>query len=107
MKVSQIILPNHKRLLEKLGSDIRLARLRRSLTAEQVSQRAVINRLTLARIESCSASVAIGSYLQVLVVLGLEADLANVAENDELGRTLQDLGLSARKRAPSRKKMSK
>lgn len=98
VNLAEIILPQHQRVLTQLGEDIRLARLRRSLTAEQVAERAGISRLTLHRIEHGGAAVAIGAYLQVLVVLGLEQGLAAAAANDVLGRKLQDLGLGSRKR---------
>lgn len=92
------IFPKNLRILESLGNDIRVARLRRNLTAENIAERAGISRLTVHRIENGSPSVAIGSYLQVLVALGLEDGLAKAASVDELGRKLQDLGLSAKKR---------
>jgi hypothetical protein len=43
-----------------------------------------------------------GSYVQVLRVLGLERDLALIAKDDPLGRALQDEALPARRRAPKR-----
>ena len=46
-----------------------------------------------------------GSYLQVLRVLGMEQDLAVVAADDVVGRRLQDAGLPQRERAPRRKKL--
>lgn len=104
MNTEDIILPKHRRLLEGLGGDIRLARLRRSLTAKQVAERAGISRLTQMRIEAGTPSVSIGAYLQVLVILGLEAGLGAAASNDELGRKLQDLGLAARKRVSTKRK---
>lgn len=97
------IFPKHLRILESLGADIRVARLRRSLTAEQVAERAGLSRLTVHRIEQGSPSVAIGSYLQVLVILGLEDGLGKAASVDVLGRRLQDLGLSAQKRVTTKK----
>ncbi len=80
-----------------------MARLRRNLTAEQVAERAGLSRLTVHRIEQGSPSVAIGSYLQVLVILGLEDGLGKAASVDVLGRKLQDLGLSAKKRVTTKK----
>lgn len=98
------LLPKNRRLLENLGENLKLARLRRKLSTTQVAERAGISRATLWSMEKGSANVAIGSYLQVLFVLGLEKDLSKVASDDELGRKLQDAKLSVRKRAP---KMSK
>jgi transcriptional regulator with XRE-family HTH domain len=86
-----------------LGENIQLARLRRKLSAEQVAERAGISRKTLHKIESGSPTVAMGSYLQVLFVLGLQNDLSEVAAMDPLGRKLQDVGLTVAKRAPKRR----
>lgn len=100
-----ILLPKHKKLLKELGENIKLARLRRKFSAEQVSERANISRPTLLSIEKGSESVSIGLYLQVLVVLGLEKDLLLIAKDDELGRKLQDADLSTKNRAPKRSKL--
>lgn len=43
-----------------------------------------------------------GHYMQVLLTLGLERDILKVAADDELGRKLQDIGLSVRRRAGKR-----
>ena len=102
-KRTTVILPQTQRLLNQMGEQIRLARLRRQLTAELVAERAGISRVTLSNIEKGSPSVAIGSYAAVLHALnGMDKDLLLVAKDDELGRKLQDLGLSTRRRAPKR-----
>lgn len=98
-----ILLPKELRILETLGENIKLARLRRKLTAEQVSQRANIGRSTLWHIEKGSDHISIGMYLQVLSVLGLANDLKHIAEDDLLGRKLQDANLISKKRAPKNK----
>ena len=100
MKVEQVILPKNQKILVTLGENLRLARLRRKLTTEQVAERASIGRMTLYKIEQGNPSVAMGSYLQVLFVLGLQNDLSLVAADDQLGRKLQDAGLTVQKRAP-------
>ena len=97
------MLPKIKRILIELGENIRLARLRRKLTTQQVSERAGISRPTLLAIEKGSETVSIGSYLSVLQVLGLEKDLLIVAKDDELGRKLQDAKLGVKNRAPKKK----
>ena len=81
-----------------MGENFRLARLRRNLPSEQVAERAGIARNTLIKIENGNEGVAIGYYLRVLIVLGLEEDLHKVAQDDALGRKLQDAGLIISKR---------
>jgi transcriptional regulator with XRE-family HTH domain len=102
MKTSPAILPKNLKVLKVLGEHIQLARLRRKFSAEQVAERAGISRKTVYNIEQGIPTVAIGSYLQVLFVLGLEQDLSVVAASDPLGRKLQDAGILIRKRAPKR-----
>jgi transcriptional regulator with XRE-family HTH domain len=102
MKIAPAILPKNLKVLKVLGEQIQLARLRRKFSAEQVAERAGISRKTVYNIEQGIPSVAIGSYLQVLFVLGLEQDLSMVAASDPLGRKLQDAGILIRKRAPKR-----
>jgi len=98
-----VILPKTKRILNEMGENIKLARLRRKLSSEQVAERANISRPTLSAIEKGSPSVSIGSYLLVLQVLGLEKDFLLLAKDDELGRKLQDANISIGERAPKRK----
>lgn len=88
-----IILPKFQRILEQMGENIKLARKRRKLTTIEVSERAGINRSTLYQVEKGSPSVSMGTYFNVLRVLGLQDDVLKLAGNDELGRRLQDLEL--------------
>lgn len=90
------------KVLDILGGQIKLARLRRKLSTIQVSERAGISRITLLQIEKGSPSVSMGAYCMVLFVLNLEKDLLEVAADDVLGRKLQDLELTVKKRAPKR-----
>lgn len=96
------ILPKLEDILIRFGENIKLARLRRKLSAEQVSQRAGITRTTLRKIENGSPTVSMAGYIQVLFVLGLENDLLEVANDDELGRKLQDTKLILKKRSPKK-----
>ncbi|MEZ5057878.1 MAG: helix-turn-helix transcriptional regulator [Saprospiraceae bacterium] len=104
-KKKTVLLPRQRRILEALGENIRLARLRRQFSTEQVAERANISRPTLAAIEKGSESVGIGSWLQVLSVLGLDNDLLLVGKDDELGRKLQDAKLTIGRRAPKRSRV--
>jgi transcriptional regulator with XRE-family HTH domain len=98
-----VLLPKHERLLAELGENLRLARLRRRLSAEQVAERADISRSTLHLMESGAPGTSLGKLLQVLVVLGLETDITRLAADDTLGRKLEDARLTAtRQRAPKK-----
>ncbi len=95
--------PKTAEILEQMGEQIKLARLRRHLSAELVAERAGISRATLWNVEKGSPSVAIGIYVAVLHALGnMDSDFLLVAKDDELGRTLQDLELPVRRRAPKK-----
>ena len=88
-----ILLPIPKQIMLELGTNIKLARKRIKLSSEQVAERAGISRSTLWLVEKGSPTVAMGTYLQVLFVLGLEKDLLKVGTDDILGRKLQDAQL--------------
>jgi len=103
MKASVTLLPKHRRVMDRLGENLKLARLRRRLSAELVAQRAGISRATLHKIEKGEPTVAMGSYFMVLNVLGLEEEVEQLAADDEFGRRLQDLGMKTARRAPKRK----
>ena len=105
MRTETALLPKHRRILEGLGEKIRLARLRRKLSAARVAERAGISRNTLHLLEKGSGNTSITTLFQVLVVLGLENDFSKVASDDELGRRLVDANLkSPGSRAPKTKK---
>jgi transcriptional regulator with XRE-family HTH domain len=97
------IFPSLQRILTEMGENIRLARLRRKFSTSIVSARAGIARNTLRAIERGDASVTFSAYANVLHSLGLEKDLRLIARDDELGRKLQDAGLTVKKRAPKLK----
>ena len=94
MKSKKITLfPKYRRMLEKMGENIKLARKRRSYTAIDVASRANIHRETLSKIENGDPSVSMGAYYNLLRVLRLEDDIINIAKNDDFGKKLQDLKL--------------
>ena len=93
------LLPRLTKILDGLGEDIKLARLRRKLSAEQVAERAGISRSTLWQIEKGAPNVSMGYYAQVLFVLGLEKNLSAMVADDVLGRKLQDAEILVKKRA--------
>jgi len=99
---NSILLPKAQKVVSTLGENIKLARLRRKYSTQQVSERANISRPTLLSIEKGNPNVSIGAYVKVLMVLGLEKDIDKVAKDDDLGRRLQDANLIIKERAPKR-----
>jgi transcriptional regulator with XRE-family HTH domain len=101
---TSLLLPTADRIIKEFGNNLKLARLRRKLSVEQIAERAGISRTTLWLVEKGAPSVAMGTYAQVLFVLGLEKDLLKVASDDLLGRKLQDAQLSIKERSPKKKR---
>ena len=100
-KKAVTVFPSTEKILAEMGEQIKLARLRRQLSTELVSERAGISRATLWNVEKGSPSVAIGIYAAVLHALNnLDTDLLLIAKDDEFGRKMQDLNMQVKKRAP-------
>jgi transcriptional regulator with XRE-family HTH domain len=102
-KKSVTIMPKTQKVLETMGNQIKLARLRRKISAKLVAERAGISRTTLVEVEKGSPSVSVGIYAAVLHALnGMDNDLLLIAKDDDLGRKLQDLEMVVKKRAPKK-----
>lgn len=98
--------PAVRRVMRKLGSDVREARLRRNLSMEVVAQRAATSRATLARVEKGDPAVSAGILAAVLQALGLLDELARVADSaeDRLGMEISRQTLRQRASSPRRKR---
>ena len=92
-----ILLPQTNELLIQFGERLRVARLRRRLSAKQVAQRSGMAPMTLRSLEKGGSGVTMGAYLAVMQVLGLEKDLSVLGEADPVGRARQDAQLRGRK----------
>lgn len=89
-----------KRVLRKLGTDLREARQRRRLTMAVVAERAFTSRATLQRIESGDPGVSMGIYAAALQALGLLKGLEELADpsRDAVGQALSSAELPKRVR---------
>lgn len=96
------LLPASELLIQRLGERLRLARLRRRLPAKQLAERAGMSPMTLRSLERGGSGVTIGAYVAVMQALGIERDLDLLAQQDAVGRELQDARLPTRARSPAK-----
>jgi len=84
-----------RRVLRKLGGDIRDARRLRRLPMAVVAERAFTSRSTLERVEQGDPAVGIGIYAGVLQALGLLDSLGDLADpsQDGVGQALAAVDL--------------
>lgn len=92
-----------KQALNKLGKDIRDARLRRRIGTELMAERAGFSRMTLSKVEKGDSGVSIGAYVSALFVLGMLDRLKDIADarHDLTGLMLEE------ERLPKRIRISK
>jgi transcriptional regulator with XRE-family HTH domain len=83
--------------LELLGRRIRLARLRRNLSQDELADRAGVTRKTFGALEQGKETVNIGLLVKVLTVLGYTDRLPEMLAADPLGEEMEEL--HGRKRA--------
>lgn len=74
--------------LEKLGADLRIARLRRGESLRSWAERMGISVPTLQRMEAGDASVGISVYAMCLWLVGRINDFANLADPANDGQAL-------------------
>lgn len=97
-----------RRVLKKLGEDLRDARRRRRIPMQLAADRASISRSTLDKIEKGHEGVAIGAYIRIFFVLGLLQRIDELADIrfDKFGLELDAENLPKRIRL-SKSKMEK
>lgn len=92
--------PKARTALERLGNDVRGARLRRGIAVADLAARAGTSPSTIARLEKGDPGVGIGVLAGILVVLGLVERLADLIDirKDDLGLALASEQLPQRGR---------
>lgn len=81
--------PSEADLLEMLGRQTRLARLRRRLSQDEMADKMGIPRKAYAALETGSETTTIGLLLRALTVLGYPDRLADLLAHDPLGEDLE------------------
>ena len=90
--------------LERLGRNIRIARLRRRLTQGDLAQRVGVSRFVIADVERGKATTGVASHLGALWALGLLSGMREVGnpDRDDEGKALERARMPARARRPQR-----
>jgi transcriptional regulator with XRE-family HTH domain len=83
--------------LELLARRIRLARLRRNISQQEMADRLGVTRKTYVALEQGKETVNIGVLVKVLTVLGYPDRLPDMLASDPLGEELEEI--HGRKRA--------
>lgn len=98
-----ILTPSIRRILQQMGEQIKLARLRRNIPASLIAERSGLGQTTIWQIEKGIPSVSIGAYAKALhAIEGMDKELLRICREDEQGRMIQDASL-VRRRASKRK----
>lgn len=87
--------------VEILGKRLKLARLRRNLTQNDVAERAGISRLTCIGLEGGKPGVSIAALVRYMSVLGYPDRIAGLLEADPIGEDIEQV--HGRKRAGTRR----
>jgi transcriptional regulator with XRE-family HTH domain len=99
MKTSAILSGSEIESLKRLGQSVRLARLRRNLSQEELAERMGVTRLSVIALEKGKPGVAISTVLKALTVMGYTERLGDLLASDPIGDDM-DLVSGRRRAAP-------
>lgn len=89
----RVLFPRQQNILSVFGENLLLACKRRGFTKQMVCERTGFDPKTINKVFAGDAGVAIGTYIKVLAVLGMEDNFAKIAAHDEVGIKLQNIKL--------------
>ncbi|MCL6408441.1 transcriptional regulator, partial [Dickeya dadantii] len=81
----RVLFPKQRRTLTAFGEDLLLAVKRRGFTKKIICDRTGFDHKTVNKVFAGDPGVAIGAYLKVMAVLGMEDNFAKLAAHDEVG----------------------
>lgn len=91
----KVLFPKQQKILTTFGEDLLLAVKRRGLTKKAICERTGFDNKTVNKVFAGDPAVAIGTYLKIMAVLGMEDNFATLAAHDETGIKLQNIKLLA------------
>lgn len=77
--------------LERLGRRVRLARLRRNLSQDEMAERAGVTRKTYVALEQGRETVNIGMLVKALAALGYLDRLPDLLASDPVGEEMEEI----------------
>jgi hypothetical protein len=89
----KVLFPKQNKALSAFGEDLLLAMKRRGLKKQMVCERTGFDNKTVNKVFAGDPGVAIGTYIKVMSVLGMEENFAKLAAHDEVGIKLQNIKL--------------
>ena len=89
----KILFPKQRKVLTSFGEDLLLAMKRRAYTKKMICDRTGFDNKTVNKVFAGDPGLAIGTYLKVMAVLGMEENFAEMAAHDEVGIKLQNIKL--------------
>ncbi|TCB29555.1 XRE family transcriptional regulator [Acinetobacter sp. ANC 4635] len=89
----KVLFPKQRKALSTFGEDLLLAMKRRGLTKQMICDRTGFDHKTVSKVFAGDPGVAIGTYIKIMAVLGMEENFAKLAAHDEVGIKLQNIKL--------------
>ncbi len=89
----KVLYPKQLKVLRTFGEDLLLAMKRRGYTKKLICERTGFDNKTVNKVFAGDPGVAIGTYLKIMAVLGMEENFSELAAHDEVGVKLQNIKL--------------
>jgi len=88
---SHFVMFGVEELLEQVGLNIKTARIRRNITIKELANRIHVDERTISRLEKGDTSINFKNLVTVLMVLGLEDSVLDIADpnQDQVGKALE------------------
>ena len=78
-------------ILQQIGKNIKIARMRRNITIQELANRVHVDERTISRLEKGDPSINFKNLVTVLITLGISDSVLNLAnpDDDEVGKALE------------------